>query len=90
MFNRISSFNKKNSLLTHNIELTVDFYDVSSNYVAVCPKLDIFIHSKNKSETLQTLAKNILKFFDISNVEIVERFKNKIMTKYKMKFVVAR
>lgn len=88
MFNRLAAFNNNHNL--HNLELMVDLYSVSSSYVAVCPKLDIFIHSESQKETLRKLAKSILNFFDVSNVEIIDRFKNKIMTKYKMKFIIDR
>lgn len=74
----------------HNLEFFVYFYNVSKNYIAVCPKLDIFVFSENRRDTLKELAKKILYFFDVSNIEIVDFFKNNVMIKYKMKFIAAR
>lgn len=85
MINRLNRIN-----YTNKIEFFVFLYTVSSNYIAVCPKLDIFVHSRNRSQTLKELSKNILNYFDINNVEIVDYFKNSIMSKCKMKFIAKR
>ncbi|HOK41606.1 MAG TPA: hypothetical protein PLD27_11270 [bacterium] len=74
---------------SHNLEFVAYLYIVANNYIAVCPKLDIFVFSNNKNETLKQLSQKILYFFTIKNVEIIDCFKNNVLSKYKLKFITS-
>ena len=71
-------------------QVNTPYYCNNTNYIAFCPKLDIFVHSRNRKDTLKELSKKVLRYFEINNVEVVDCFKNNIISKYKMKFVASR